>query len=36
VGTGGNQALTVFGRIPAGQQAVAGTYSDRVVVVVTY
>jgi len=36
VGTGSNQVLTVFGRIPSGQQAVAGTYSDRVVVVVTY
>lgn len=36
VGTGGNQVLTVFGRIMAGQQALVGTYSDRVVVVVAY
>ncbi|PWK55873.1 Csu type fimbrial protein [Roseicyclus mahoneyensis] len=36
VGTGGQQVLAVFGRILADQQAVVGSYSDRVVVTVAY
>ncbi len=36
LGTGSNQAITVFGRILPHQQALAGTYTDSVVVVVTY
>lgn len=36
VGTGGDQSLTVYGRIFANQQAVIGVYTDTVVVVVTY
>jgi spore coat protein U-like protein len=36
VGTGGQQVLTVFGRLFADQPALVGTYSDSVVVVVTY
>lgn len=35
-GTGGNQTLAVFGRILAIQQAMVGTYTDTVVVVVSY
>jgi spore coat protein U-like protein len=35
-GSGSNQVLTVFGRIPAGQTAVPGTYTDSVVVTVEY
>lgn len=35
-GTGGNQTLTVFGRIFASQQAMVGIYRDTVVVVVAY
>jgi spore coat protein U-like protein len=36
IGTGGDQTLTVFGRIFSDQMAVVGRYSDTVVVVVTY
>ncbi len=36
VGTGGNQTLTVYGRIFPDQIAVVGTYADTVVVVVNY
>jgi len=36
MGTGGHQALTVFGRIFPDQVAVVGRYSDSVVVVVNY
>ncbi len=36
IGTGGNQTLTVFGRIFPDQVAVVGRYSDSVVVVVNY
>jgi spore coat protein U-like protein len=36
VGTGGNQFLTVFGRIFPDQEAVVGRYSDTVVVIVNY
>lgn len=36
LGTGSNQAITVFGRILPDQQALAGTYTDSVIVVVTY
>ena len=36
-GTGSTQAVTVYGRIPAGQTATpAGTYADTVAVTVTY
>lgn len=35
-GTGSNQALTVYGRIPAGQSVPAGSYSDSVLVTVEY
>lgn len=35
-GTGGNQALTIYGRIFAHQQTVVGTYIDTAVVVVSY
>jgi spore coat protein U-like protein len=35
-GSGSNQSLTVFGRIPAGQNAVPGTYTDAVIVTVEY
>lgn len=35
-GTGGDQLLTVFGRIFPNQQASVGIYSDTVVVIVTY
>lgn len=36
VGIGADQVLTVFGRLHENQQAMVGTYSDRVVVVVAY
>lgn len=36
VGSGGEQSHTVFGRIFSNQEAFAGTYSDTVVVIVTY
>jgi len=36
LGTGSYQAITVFGRILPNQQASAGTYTDSVVVVVSY
>lgn len=36
LGTGSTQAITVFGRIFPDQQARAGTYTDSVVVIVTY
>jgi spore coat protein U-like protein len=36
VGTGADQSRTVFGRITANQSAIAGTYTDTVVVIVTY
>ncbi len=35
-GTGGNQELTVYGRILSNQQALVGTYFDSVVVTVSY
>jgi spore coat protein U-like protein len=35
-GTGASQTLTVFGRIPAGQTPIPGSYSDSVVVEVDY
>lgn len=35
-GSGSNQVLNVFGRIPAGQSAVPGTYTDSVMVTVEY
>ena len=35
-GTGSAQSLTVYGRIPSGQNAVVGSYSDTVQVTVTY
>lgn len=35
-GTGTNQTVMVHGRMPAGQNLVPGSYSDRVVVTVTY
>lgn len=35
-GTGGNQSLTVFGRIFGNQTTSIGSYSDSVVVIVTY
>lgn len=36
VGTGGGQSISVFGRILSNQEAFTGTYSDTVVVIVTY
>ena len=35
-GTGGNTATTVYGRIPARQNAFVGSYSDVVTVTVTF
>ena len=35
-GIGSNQAFTIYGRIPSGQSAYFGTYSDSVVVTVNY
>jgi spore coat protein U-like protein len=35
-GSGANQALNVYGTIPAGQVPPAGSYSDSVVVTVEY
>jgi spore coat protein U-like protein len=35
-GTGANQSLTVYGRVPAQTTPVAGTYTDTIVVTVTY
>jgi spore coat protein U-like protein len=35
-GSGATQTLTVYGRIPAGQSAAAGSYADSVVVTVEY
>ncbi|GGA16754.1 Csu type fimbrial protein [Neptunicoccus cionae] len=35
-GIGANQSFTIYGRIPAGQSAYYGTYSDSVVVTVNY
>lgn len=35
-GSGGNQTLTAYGRIPAGQTLPAGTYTDTVTVQVLY
>ena len=36
LGTGSNQSLTVYGRLPSVAGAVPGTYSDTVTVTVTY
>jgi spore coat protein U-like protein len=36
IGTGGHQALTVFGRIFLDQEAVVGRYSDTVVLIINY
>ncbi len=36
VGTGSNQSLTVYGRLPSLTGAVPGTYTDTVTVTVTY
>jgi spore coat protein U-like protein len=35
-GTGANTAATVYGRIPAGQNAAVGAYSDVITVTVTF
>lgn len=35
-GTGGSQSRTIYGRIPAGQSATVGSYSDSVIVTVDY
>lgn len=35
-GTGSAQSQTVYGRIPSGQNAVVGSFSDTVVITVTY
>jgi spore coat protein U-like protein len=35
-GSGSAQSVTVYGRIPAAQFVVAGSYSDRITVTVTY
>jgi len=35
-GTGSTQAVTVFGRVPAPQSALPGSYSDLITVTVTY
>lgn len=35
-GTGSNQSVTVYGRVPAAQSLIPGSYSDQVVVTVTY
>lgn len=35
-GTGSNQSVTVYGRVPAAQSLTPGNYSDQVVVTVTY
>ena len=36
VGTGSNQSLTVYGRLPSVTGAIPGTYTDTVTVTVTY
>ena len=36
VGTGSNQSLTVYGRLPTVTGAIPGTYTDTVTVTVTY
>ncbi len=35
-GTGNGQSLTVYGRVPVQTTPVAGTYTDTVVVTITY
>ena len=35
-GNGGNQALTVYGRVPGQTTPSAGTYNDTITVTVTY
>jgi len=35
-GTGGAQTLTVYGQIPANQQAISGTYTDTITATVNY
>ncbi len=35
-GTGSHQSVTVYGRVPAAQSLIPGSYSDQVVVTVTY
>jgi spore coat protein U-like protein len=35
-GTGASQTATVYGRVQAGQTAAPGSYSDRVIVTITY
>lgn len=35
-GTGSNQSLTVYGRIPSGQNVPVGSYADTVVATVSY
>lgn len=35
-GSGSSQSLTVYGRVPSGQNPQAGSYSDTIVVTVTY
>lgn len=36
VGTGGNQATTVYGQIPSGQTVASDQYSDTILITVTY
>ncbi len=35
-GTGSNQSLTVYGRVPVQSTPVGATYTDTVIVTVTY
>ncbi len=35
-GTGSNQTLTAYGRVPSGQSPTPGSYTDTVVVTITY
>jgi spore coat protein U-like protein len=35
-GTGAAQAISVFGRIPTGQSPAIGTYSDTILVTLTF
>jgi spore coat protein U-like protein len=35
-GTGSNQTLTVYGKIPTGETSLSGTYSDTITATITY
>jgi spore coat protein U-like protein len=35
-GTGSNQTLTIYGKIPTGENSLSGTYSDTITATITY